>query len=588
MTEQTARPEKLSTFEQFTDRRTRRAWIPRAAAWVIGLSGLFNIASALTPRLYHRVHLLAERLPVEVTGAATGATVFLGVMLLLLTRGLRRRKYRAHHLAVAVLVITAFLHVARGFESGEALYAMVQDGVLLINRGEFYAASDPRTRWGALALFMTVFPVSVVLGVAVLMWRAHDVAPPHPFLAELEEVLLGLVGVEGPLQFLRPGMDRAFGTGLFVLGCLIGLSTIYLVLRPAEPLASLDAEDEHRLRDLLAKHGAADSLGYFALRRDKAVLWSPTGKSAITYRVVSGVMLASGDPLGDAEAWPGAIKVFLEEAERHAWVPAVIGCSERAAEVWSREADLDALEFGDEAILEVADFSLDGRPMRNVRQMVNRVERADYTATVGKVSDIPPERMQALRTEASSWASTETERGFSMALGRLGDPADGECVIAVASLEDHARAILHFVPWGPDGLSLDLMRRDRTAHPGLNEFLIVETFKAADRLGFQRVSLNFAVFRSALERGERIGAGPIMRAWRGILVFLSRWFQIETLYKFNAKLMPEWHPRFVCFPTMRDVPRIAIAALEAEAFINWPKFSWHWLRPWRRAFQRGA
>ncbi|MDQ1723048.1 MAG: lysyl-tRNA synthetase, class, partial [Frankiaceae bacterium] len=259
-----------------------------------------------------------------------------------------------------------------------------------------------------------------------------------------------------------------------------------------------------------------------------------------------------------------------------------------AAEVWSREADLDALEFGDEAVLDVATFSLEGRPMRNVRQMVNRVERADFTATVCKVGDLPKERLESVSTQASSWTSTETERGFSMALGRLGDPADGECVIAVAELEGRARAILHFVPWGPDGLSLDLMRRDRTAMPGLNEFLIVETFKAAERLGFQRVSLNFAVFRSALERGERIGAGPILRAWRGVLVFLSRWFQIETLYKFNAKLMPEWQPRFVCFPSMRDVPRIAIAALEAEAFINWPKFSWHWLRPWRRAFQRGA
>ena len=69
----------------------------------------------------------------------------------------------------------------------------------------------------------------------------------------------------------------------------------------------LTDEDEARMRAPARAHGARDSLGYFALRRDKSVVWSERGKACIAYRVVSGVMLASGDPLGDPEAWPGAI-----------------------------------------------------------------------------------------------------------------------------------------------------------------------------------------------------------------------------------------------------------------------------------------
>jgi lysyl-tRNA synthetase class 2 len=99
----------------------------------------------------------------------------------------------------------------------------------------------------------------------------------------------------------------------------------------------------------------------------------------------------------------------------------------------------------------------------------------------------------------------------------------------------------------------------------------VEAIKAAPGLGIKRVSLNFAMFRAALERGERIGAGPVLKAWRGLLVFASRWFQIESLYKFNAKFSPVWEPRFFVFPGGRDAPRIAFAALEAEAFLVWPK-----------------
>ena len=132
-------------------------------------------------------------------------------------------------------------------------------------------------------------------------------------------------------------------------------------------------------------------------------------------------MLAGGDPLGDPEAWPGAIHAFLDEAARHAWVPAVMGCGEQAAEVWCREGGLTALELGDEAIVEVAEFSLKGRAMRNVRQMVNRVERSGYTAQVRRVRDIPPAEIAMFRRVAGTWRGNPTERGFSMALGRMGD-----------------------------------------------------------------------------------------------------------------------------------------------------------------------
>jgi lysyl-tRNA synthetase class 2 len=63
----------------------------------------------------------------------------------------------------------------------------------------------------------------------------------------------------------------------------------------------------------------------------------------------------------------------------------------------------------------------------------------------------------------------------------------------------------------------------------------------------------------------------VLKAWRELLVFLSRWFQIESPYKFNAKFSPVWEPRFFVYPGGRDAPRIALAALEAEAFLVWPK-----------------
>ncbi len=551
------------------DRRHQRRWVPATAGWLALLIGLGDIVVGARPALYrqYRLHAIA---PGALSNVTRAADVIIGLLLLMLSHGLRRRKRRAWEAVMLLLgssvIVHALVHGPRLLPAAVAAALLL---LLWLFRAEFYAIGDPRTRWRALAVLIGLAIADVAIGLGYL-YLTSGLAEDYSFTQRLQSVIVNLVGFSGSLQFTTETRGDVYG---FLTGAL-GLFTLvvvgYLFLRPAEPEGLLRDRDAERIRCLLSRYGEQDSLGYFTLRTDKSIMWSPTGKSCIGYRVLSGVMLASGDPIGDPEAWPGAINAFLDEAARHAWVPAVIGCSELGAEIWCREGGLTALELGDEAIVDVTGFTLTGRAMRNVRQMVTRVCRHGYQAEIRRVGDIPPEELSRMKRQANTWRGNPTERGFSMALGRVGGPGDDDCVIASATEYGTLRAMLHFVPWGHDGLSLDLMRRDRSAQPGLNEFLIVETIRNAPRLGVKRISLNFAVFRSALERGERIGAGPVLRAWRRILLFLSRWFQIESLYKFNAKFQPEWSPRFMVYPGTRDALRVGLATMEAEAFLTWP------------------
>jgi lysyl-tRNA synthetase class 2 len=552
------------------DRRQRRRWVPRSARWVALIIGLADIIEGVRPDLFYhyRLHRLTE-----VTDLTRTADILIGLLLVMLSHGLRRRKHRAWQAVVLALAGSLVLHLLVR-RSPPHLATMIVTAALLAAllwfRAEFYATGDPRTRWRAFQALIGLVIADIAIGLSWL-YVTRGLASSYSLGQRIASAAASLVGFSGPVQFTSNTREDFFAS----LGGALGLFTLvvvgYLFLRTAKPPGRLSAADGEQIRELLSRHGELDSLGYFALRDDKSIIWSPTGKSAIGYRVVSGVMLASGDPIGDPEAWPGAIQAFLDEAARHAWVPAVIGCGEHGAEVWCREGDLTALELGDEAVVSLPEFTMSGRAMRNVRQMVSRVARQGYVAQVRRVCDIPEAEIRNLVRQADSWrGGGPVERGFSMALGRIGGVGDDRCVVATATQDGVLRAILHFVPWGLDGLSLDLMRRDRSAAPGLNDFLIVETIKCGPDLGVKRISLNFAVFRAALERGERIGAGPVLRAWRGVLVFMSRWFQIESLYKFNAKFSPQWVPRFLVFPNTRDTPRIGVAALEAEAFLVFP------------------
>lgn len=549
------------------------------------LIGLVDIATAVSPRVREsRIERIAPYVPGLADDVARAAALVSGMLLVLLARGLRRRKRRAWEAAVTLLTVSALVQGLRHHAFVAAAVSALLCAALVLLRGEFHALGDPRGRTRALGNLLLLGVISFGLGLLVVGVRAdHEAGHGISFVDRLRQVAYGLVGMVGPLTYDSDRVGDIVHVSLLALGLLTASTTVYLALRPVR---IAPADGEVRLRALLDREGRRDSLGYFALRRDKAVVFSATGKAAVAYRVVSGVALAGGDPIGDPEAWPGAIKEFLDQCARHAWTPAVMGCSELGGQVWIREGGLKALELGDEAIVDCAGFSLAGRTMRNVRQMVHRIERGGYACRVRRVRDLSDEEKKQLREAAAAWRGSATERGFSMALGRFGDPADGDCVVVTAHQTDadgatRVRALLHFVPWGDDGLSLDLMRRDRTAEPGLNELLIVAALRAAPGLGIARVSLNFAVFRAALARGERLGAGPVLRGWRGLLVFLSRWFQIESLYRFNAKFQPEWQPRFVVYPTARDLPRIALACLQAEAFVVLPHPAER-LRQWAR------
>lgn len=572
-------------------RQKSRTVIQRRAAgfavWYLRAVTFINFLSAVWVSLGQdlRQHNTANYFtPYMLTaGFASGAfTLFLAITM-------RRRKRAAWILNLVLsglfLLLFAFAMIfpeirayAQNWISLILTAAFV--AALVVGRREFYAKGDRANP--KLASVVAVGGLLVTSLIATLLVtvtnHAHD-DYRSTFLDRWRYGVMRLASLAADdKRFEGIATPGWVNVAINVLSALLLCAVLYAAFRSRRAVDPLTEDDEEKLRALLARHGDRDSLGYFSLRREKSVVWSPTGKAAVAYRVVGGVSLASGDPIGDPEAWPGAIEPWLAEAREHGWIPAVMGASEEAGTIYARHG-LDALELGDEAIVETdarggaskEHFTLDGRAMRTVRQAYNRVKRAGYTVRIRRHEDIPADELAALLERADDWRDGATERGFSMALGRLGDPADGQCMMLECTDGDGVlRAMLSFVPWGPHGLSLDLMRRDRDSENGLMEFMVIELLQRAPEIKITQVSLNFAMFRSVFERGSRLGAGPVLRLWRSLLSFFSRWWQIESLYRANAKYRPIWEPRFLLFEKSSDLLRIGVASGRAEGFLEAP------------------
>ncbi|GAA3105678.1 hypothetical protein GCM10020254_59460 [Streptomyces goshikiensis] len=200
-------------------------------------------------------------------------------------------------------------------------------GALVLGRHEFYAKGDRSNP--KLAVVVAAVGLLITSLVAALLVGAANIDPDASkasFMARWKYGVLRLVTLApNDVDFKAITTPGWVDVTVNVMSMVLLLAVLFAAFRSRRAVDPLTEEDEDRLRALLAKQGDRDSLGYFALRREKSVIWSPTGKAAVTYRVVGGVSLASGDPIGDPEAWPGAIEPWLAEAREHGWVPAVMG-----------------------------------------------------------------------------------------------------------------------------------------------------------------------------------------------------------------------------------------------------------------------
>jgi len=479
-----------------------------------------------------RVDLVGGILPPGVPEAARTVALALGLGMVFLSRGLARRKRRAWTLAVVLVVASAVAHLAKGLDFEEATVHLLLLVALLRNRRHFVAPGDPATVMPLVQVGVALAATAGVLAIRILDTDAYS----H----RIEVALALLAGA-------------------------LGFRALWLLLRPHH-LAPPRSGDRERAAELVQEHGY-DSLCYFALRRDKSYFFSPSGRAFLAYRVFGGTALVAGDPIGEPSERRELVEEFRRVAHTKGWRIAIAGASNEALEDYVA-LGFKSLYLGDEAVIEPATFSLEGRAIRKVRQSVSRLEKSGYQVRVLSTADADEALRAELRAVSEEWRGNWPERGFTMAMDALFLYPDTVLAVAVGP-DGSVGGFLQLVPSpASEGYSLASMRR-RTATPnGLMEFLITETVAWARARAVTEVSLNVAVFADFLRADE--DTGRLTRALRWSLLKADRLFQLERLHSFNRKFFPHWRRRYFCFERWGDLPLAGLAYLHAESLLTPP------------------
>ncbi|MGC8627213.1 MAG: bifunctional lysylphosphatidylglycerol flippase/synthetase MprF [Acidimicrobiales bacterium] len=553
-----------------THRRARRA-----AAMVVGLAGFLSLVVALSAPLAHRLRALRQFVPLVVPQAAGVLAALAGVGLLVLARGIRRGQHRAYVVCQATLVATGALDLVRAASPAAAAVAFATAGYLWLNRASFKASSDLpplRPLWRAIGTLAGIFGLSVLAGSLALEASSWYSATLHhkPGRITWGQAFLATVERMGGVRHvpLPDPLNDFFSPAMFAVTAAIVLVAISAVFRPVVNRSPHAGRELERAREIVRRYGAG-TLDYFALRSDKQFFFS--GSTVVAYAIYSGTCLVSPDPVGPTSEREMAWRAFHEFADANGWALAVLGAAEEWLPIY-RATGMRDLYVGDEAVVEIGRFNLDGGRFKGLRQAVNRVARYGYTISFHDPAQAGPELASELGDVMTKSRRGGAERGFSMTLGRIFDPKDEGLLLAVVRAPGSGRAVAfcQYVP-APAivGYSLDLMRRDDGRHPnGLIDFAVVETIRYLKERGYEALGLNFATMRAVLagEAGE--GLPKRVQAW--LLRRMSGSMQIESLWRFNAKYDPKWQPRYAVYDSPEHALPAALAVARAESFWELP------------------
>jgi lysyl-tRNA synthetase class 2 len=522
--------------------------------------GLVNVTLAVSGR-FGALASEAEHFHVVTWQGPAALPALLGLYMLMLAYQLWLRKRAALVLFSAFIVAQAVVDVLRGMNHTQGGFIVLLGMVFLTSMAEFPARPDPRS----VKRLKLAAPLAVLgflsFGVAGLYLMRGRLGMTGSSVYALAYRSVEVAAGNSGLSF--HGWAIVYRDSLTLLALALFFYLNFLIFRPYREKAEDDPVLRGRAHELVRRYGS-DSLAYFTLRSGNRFFF--TDQMFIAYRTVGDVAVMSGDPVGPVELVPGAIEAFRDYCMERGWRMGAIGASGELEPLYEK-AGLKSFHLGDESIVELDRFTLEGRDIRKLRQAVHKMERMGVTIEFMYNAGIPAHVKHELARISVDWRGGKDETGFSMGLGRLMGAEDPDCLLSIAYDPDmNPMGFIYWVPVYPDlGYSLDIHRTRLDAPSALSEFMITRTAFFLRERGCKYISLHFLGFAQHY-RADREGPGSYF--WRTVARAISGFLPVVTVYRFDKKFFPSWKKRLLLHQGALDLLLVGLAAAYAEAALR--------------------
>jgi phosphatidylglycerol lysyltransferase len=530
--------------------------IVNLVALLVLASGILNLVSVERPFPPMRVAQIEDLMPAGFVHLSRFVTMLAGIALVVVSVNIRKRKRRAYHTVVAMLLLSCIFHVAKGLDFREALMSFASLAALIPVRKYFTVRSGRPGLGRTLAGVAWVVVVCALYGtLGFWFFDRRQFGVEFSILGSVRRTFEFMLFLDDPAIVPRTRLAHWFIQSLEVLSVAVIIYAVIKLYRPVLYRLREAPRDRQTALEILHEHGRT-ALDYFSTWPDKSIFLTRAHDAFIAYSVSGNFAVVLGDPIGPGERIANAITEFTNFCAQADWLPVF---HQAAPDFWTiyQPMGFRRLKLGDEGIVDLTTFTLEGRAQKELRHAVRRLERDGYHLEYVE----PPasdEVVAQMREISDDWLIHRGHRERRFTLGRFEDRYVRDTRLLVA-LDASGRpvAFVNIVPSYRRGeATIDMMRQRADAPNGVMDFMFVRLFTDFKAQGLTRFSLGLAPM-SGFQPDEVAGVEEKI-----VHYFFSRmnfWFNYQGLRRYKAKFATIWEPRYLVYQNPADLPRIALA-----------------------------
>ena len=500
--------------------------------------------------------MLRRIFPLEFIHFSHSMTMLIGFALVISSFNIYKRKRRAFWLVAALSVVSVLAHLARGAQYEQAALSIGLFGALVLQRRRFTVHSRDFDWKSAVGKTCIGFILALSYGVSGfwLLDPHHFGVDFHWQQALQQTIRVLLLSGDGGLTPHTHYAQR-FLESLHLITYAAALYGVSRVFRPVVYRFRIRHQETERARRILTAHGRS-SMDFFKVRPDKSLFFSSDGKAFLSFAVGNNFALVLGDPVGPRDAIEGVVTEFANYCRDNDWRFGFHQALPDYLEVYEA-LGLKKLQIGEDAVVDLEHFTLQGQPHKSLRSKVNQLERSGIYTEYHE-PPIPSDLIAELKRVSDEWLQIPGRRERRFSLGSF----EPEYVrsTAVFTVHDDSGRVLAFanvIPsYRPGEATIDLMRRRTEAPNGIMDYLFTKLLLTDKELGFRQFNLGMAPM-SGFHAGE--AASPEERAIHTFFQHLGFLFSFKGLFAFKAKFATTWEPRYVVYRSALELPRLGLA-----------------------------
>jgi phosphatidylglycerol lysyltransferase len=523
--------------------------------------GVINVLSGVTPAMRDRLRLLEQYSPFTVSTGGHLTSTLAGFALLLLSVSIWRRKQLGWMLTLAILTISIPVHLLKGLDYEEATLAALLAGLLIYLRPYFHARSDPPSVKQGLLILVSALIFTLIYSVLGFYLLDNHFKIHFSLWAAIRQSVVMFT------EFYDPGLQslpatrfgRYFADSIYIVGAVTMSYALLMLLRPVLSRRLPSEEERTRAWEIVRANGRT-ALARYALLEDKDFFFSSNG-SLISYVVENRVALALGDPVGPVEDFSEALAAFQQSCSPNDWIPSFYQVGPQYLDCY-KKADFDLLPIGQEAIVDLSKFTLEGSENKTLRNSYNKMLRNGYHYDVVQ-PPYSPRMLRELNTISNEWLSSRRASEMRFSLGWFDEAYLNTCpILLVRDREGFIEAFANIMSeFQANEATIDLMRHRGQVEAGLMDFLFVSLFKWAVEQKYGTFNLGLSALSGV---GEHSDDPVIERALNYIYRSVSRVYNFRGLHTFKEKFHPQWSPRYLVYPNPPSLPAVSVAILQAN------------------------